>query len=102
MNPKQHSIIRGRAPAGATLKITKSFRTRTWTSTIPDKLTSSMKVPASGQYVWHVNPSTRPTVAAAGRTETWTLTCSRRGKVRTTVKVAVARGRIATPNLSRC
>lgn len=102
VNPKQHSIIRGEAPAGATLKISKSFRTPTWTSSIRDRLTSSMRVPASGRYLWHVNPSTRPTVAAAGRTEYWTLTCSRGGERRMTVKVRVARGRVAIPDLWAC
>ncbi|WP_109508130.1 M14 family zinc carboxypeptidase [Nocardioides speluncae] len=102
VNPTHHSVIRGQAPAGATLRITKSFKTPTWTSTINDRLTSTLRVPASGRYVWHVNPSTRPTVSAAGRTESWTLTCSVGGKVRATKRITVDRGEIVTPDLAGC
>ena len=86
MNPAYHGIIEGNAPPGATLTISKSFTTSTSyvqdssgkqgpAQQIPEHLTSSLTVPASGHYVWHVNPSTRPVVALAGGTEAWTLSC---------------------------
>ena len=63
-NPKRHSVIAGRAPAGVTLRISKSFRTPTSVGTrFRDRLQSVLEVPASGRFVWHVNPSTRPLVA---------------------------------------
>jgi len=54
--------LTGRAPAGAVLTISKSFRTPTWVGSIADGVTSSIKVPASGVFRWVVNPSTRPVV----------------------------------------
>jgi hypothetical protein len=71
-NLAMHSVIAGKAPAGATLKLEKRFATLTSpvesaTGTgdpiaFEDRLTSTMTVPANGRYEWHVNPSTRPIV----------------------------------------
>ncbi|MGW2563659.1 M14 family zinc carboxypeptidase [Streptomyces sp. NPDC001514] len=58
----QHSVITGRAPAGATLRLKKSFATPTWSGTIKDTLDTTMTVGPDGSYTWHVNPSTRPVV----------------------------------------
>ena len=70
----RHSVVSGGAPAGAVLRLQKSFET----STSPvidvageegepilfdDKLETTMEVPKSGRFEWHVNPSTRPVVA---------------------------------------
>jgi hypothetical protein len=64
-----HSVIAGRAPAGAVLRLTKDFATKTSRTdesgnakTIPDRLDSTLTVPSNGRYTWHVNPSTRPEV----------------------------------------
>jgi len=58
-----HSVIKARAPAGATLRIRKQFATPTYDgSSFTDRLESSMTVPANGRAAWHVNPSTRPLV----------------------------------------
>jgi len=68
-----HSLIAGKAPAGATLTLEKSFTTPTSpvvdstgatgpVRQTPDRLATSMTVPARGSYTWHVNPSTRPLV----------------------------------------
>lgn len=73
VNTAMHSVIAGKAPAGATLKLEKSFLTPTspvvdLTGTtgevqmLQDNLSSSMTVPSDGRYIWHVNPSTRPLV----------------------------------------
>jgi carboxypeptidase T len=84
----RHSVIQGTAPAGATLRLTKSFLTSTWDgTTFSDTLDDTMVVPASGSWTWHVNPSTRPAVSGAGGTEAWTLTCGSQ-----TLPVTVGRG----------
>ncbi|MQA27781.1 MAG: carboxypeptidase [Micromonosporaceae bacterium] len=57
-----HSMIAGKAPAGATLRLKKSFATPTWEGSIKDTLDTTMKVGSNGKYTWHVNPSTRPIV----------------------------------------
>jgi zinc carboxypeptidase len=60
---KQHSVISGKAPAGAVLRLTKEFKTSTSQSTfINDRLDSTLVVPSGNKYTWHVNPSTRPEV----------------------------------------
>jgi hypothetical protein len=70
-----HSQIEGSAPAGSTLKISKTFQTATspvWQDDFgnsigeprmfTDTLTSELR-PAGGSFTWNVNPSTRPVVA---------------------------------------
>jgi Zinc carboxypeptidase len=73
-DPAKHSLLRGTAPAGATLRLHKSFETPTTAETpghVDDTLDTTLTVPASGEFVWHVNPSTRPLVAeASGREPT--------------------------------
>ena len=60
----KHSVLTGRAPAGATLRLKKSFETPTsQDTTFTDTLDSTMQVGADGTFEWHVNPSTRPLVA---------------------------------------
>src|SRR4051794_16127339 len=88
--PGAHSLVRGSAPAGATLRLQKKFNTDSApictfaqgllvaggpiapldciapgskTST-PDHLNYTMVVPSTGRYEWHVTPSTRPFVAS--------------------------------------
>ncbi len=119
-----HSVINGTAPAGYTLKVTKDFNLYTNTirlnttpasfaqpQAIPTHLESSMTVPASGKYEFHVNPSVRPVppYRAEGMVpgpsgyyqESWTLTCSKPdGTVVETKQVLVDKGQ--TANLSLC
>jgi hypothetical protein len=70
-----HSVIEGAAPAGSTLRISKSFQTSTspvWQDDFgnvigdarqfTDTLTSELKT-TGPTFAWHVNPSTRPIVA---------------------------------------
>ena len=94
-------MLKGTAPAGAKLKITKDFnlftnpvlQNTTPASTtppvaFPTHLESSITVPANGQFSWNVNPSVRPEppYRAEGMVpgpngflqESWTLTCTRR------------------------
>ena len=62
-DPRHHSLVAGKAPTGAVLRLTKSFDTATSQPTpIRDTLVSTMVVPQGGKYTWHVNPSTRPEV----------------------------------------
>jgi Zinc carboxypeptidase len=84
-NPADHAIIKGSAPAGSVLRIKRTFETSTGSSgeecavsdptdvtggcygsqaaqRVPDFVESTTVVPASGQYEWHVGPSTRPFV----------------------------------------
>jgi hypothetical protein len=59
----KHSLISGKAPAGAVLRIRKQFATPTYDgSSFTDRLESTMTVPANGNVAWHVNQSTRPLV----------------------------------------
>ncbi|MPY98805.1 MAG: carboxypeptidase [Actinophytocola sp.] len=62
VNAANHSVIAGKAPAGATLRLTKSFATPTWESSISDTIETTMRVGENGKFRWHVNPSTRPVV----------------------------------------
>ncbi|HEX8206618.1 MAG TPA: M14 family metallopeptidase, partial [Solirubrobacteraceae bacterium] len=74
-NTARHSILEGRAPAGATVKIRKQFATETAPvitneetgetgppRTFTDTLTDEITVGDTGRFEWHVNPSTRPIV----------------------------------------
>jgi hypothetical protein len=81
-NPKDHAVIEGTAPAGRVLRIRKEFQTLTSPVcqialdeplldqcqaqgdriAVDDFVESTMKVPPSGKFNWHVTPSTRPFV----------------------------------------
>jgi len=119
-----HSVIAGRAPAGATLRIAKKFTlwTSPWTKAdgttgaplpVPTALSSTMVVGAGGRFTWDVNPSIRPQspFTSTGESpvtglvrESWTLTCTPRGHHGhgATVKVTVDRGQTAKVDLGRC
>jgi hypothetical protein len=74
----KHSVLAGRAPAGAILRLKKTFRTPTSqrnadgsARTFEDRLDTTTKVGPDGRFEWHVNPSTRPLVAQSrGRAAT--------------------------------
>jgi hypothetical protein len=66
---RHHSVIGGKAPAGAVLRLKKAFATQTSQvdefgnrKVVHDVLESTLTVPENGRYTWHVNPSTRPEV----------------------------------------
>jgi carboxypeptidase T len=96
----RHSVIRGSAPAGAVLRLTKSFSNRTTIGPPTEEhFESTLDVPASGQFEWHVNASGRPLFSA----EQWTLTCERpEHTVISTRQVSVARGQAAQVDLADC
>ena len=73
LNRKRHSVIKGSAPAGAKLTLSKRFKTKTSpvldangaegdVQKFKDRLRTKLKVGDSGKFTWHVNPSTRPVV----------------------------------------
>ena len=103
-DPSKHSVIAGSGPRGATLRVRKVFATetspvRTMSNGVltldevendpvnqgpkrrfADVLDTFMRIPASGTFEMHVNPSTRPIVAEQRirgvaetpyRTQTW-------------------------------
>jgi len=70
----RHSVVGGEAPAGAVLRLKKNFKTKTSPVIdvegetgdpilFDDTLDTTIEVPASGRYEWHINPSTRPIIA---------------------------------------
>ncbi|MFZ5849579.1 MAG: M14 family zinc carboxypeptidase [Actinomycetota bacterium] len=62
-NTRTHSLITGKAPRGAVLRLKKTFDSPTWEGSHEETLESTMRVTARrGGFVWHVNPSTRPIV----------------------------------------
>ena len=70
LNEQRHSVLAGSAPAGATLRLSKAFKTETFPQPpddqpilFDDKLETTYEVGPSGTFRWHVNPSTRPIVA---------------------------------------
>jgi hypothetical protein len=68
---------------------------------LDDHLDTTLRVPADGAYVWHVNPSTRPFERKAGRSEAWTLTCETpEGTVIERIPITVGRGQTAALDLA--
>ena len=89
-NPADHSVVKGTALAGSVMRVRKDFETSTFSEpfckerapgfgvlvatseegcvemqdpfTVPDFLQSTLVVPPSGKFEWHMNPSTRPFV----------------------------------------
>jgi carboxypeptidase T len=111
VDPARHSVITGEAPRGIRLTISKRFTLDTSAvdgdgpvTSLPHELRSTMTVPASGRFTWHVNPSLRPSqYASAHLDESWTISCGpgNSGATRT-VEVTVARGESAFADMSRC
>ncbi len=60
----KHAVLTGTAPAGAVLRLRKTFETPTsQDTTFTDTLDSTMQAGEDGAFEWHVNQSTRPLVA---------------------------------------
>lgn len=82
-----HSLITGVAPPGRVLRLSKTISYQTSgrpndddvqnpQQTITEPRVVSLAVPASGQFTWHVSPSSQP---RSGATTPWTLTCEDAG-----------------------
>ncbi len=70
LNEQRHSVLEGSGPPGATLRLTKAFKTETFPQPpddqpllVDDKLETVYDIGSDGRVRWHVNPSTRPIVA---------------------------------------
>lgn len=113
-NPALHSVLRVRAPAGAKLTLSKHIElesspvlkadsSRGPALRFPLDLSTSVTVPAGGSpFIWHVNPSLRPSQHAQEHLqESWTLTCAVAGRRRET-RVKVARGATVDVDLRDC
>lgn len=102
-----HGVLTGEAAPGTKLRLRRDFRTETFCKGGPpacdaasgalyeldDFVETSLTVPASGRFIWHVGPSTRPWVGQAGGSEAWTFTCYRAdGSLLAQRAVAVGRG----------
>ena len=106
-NPDDHAIVRGTAPAGRTLRLKRTTQLRTnqdldgdgSVDLVPETFDLTLKVPASGRYEWHVNPSTRPLATAP---EAWTMTCEDGGKVVAQRTFVTARGDDRTVDFADC
>jgi murein tripeptide amidase MpaA len=95
-----HSILSGRAPAGRTLRIQRDFVTVTSSrpddggvqhpvQRLPEHRETTLRVPPSGEYTWHVAPSTRP---FESQPVPWTISCEdNAGQVLERGEVFVAR-----------
>ena len=70
LDEERHSVLEGSGPAGARLRLTKTFKTETFPQPpdeqpilFDDKLETVYDIGSDGRVRWHVNPSTRPLVA---------------------------------------
>lgn len=115
-DPANHSVITGRAPAGAELTIENAFTMHTAPvlnadgtpgpiRTFPTALRSSIVVPDTGRFTWHVNSSVRPAeFVSALVADDWTVSCARKPgtKIRQEVDVTVGRGDVVRAAFTRC
>jgi len=107
VDPARHSVIEGKAPRRTRLTISKRFTLDTSAvdgsgpvTSFPHQLRTSMTVPRSGRFTWHVNPSVRPSqYASAHLDESWTIACGWRTRP---LEVTVRRGETAYVDLRRC
>jgi hypothetical protein len=99
-NPAHHAVLTGNSVPGTILRLTKSFTNRTSVGPpTSERFDTTIEVPASGRFEWHVNQSSRPLVPG----ERWTLTCERpEGAVLAAQDVAIARGQAQELDLGAC
>ncbi len=64
VDKSQSGVLKGRAPKGATIRLTKTFQTPTWEGSFQDRVRTAIKVGKKRSFSWIVNPSTRPVVQA--------------------------------------
>jgi hypothetical protein len=103
-DPAGHAVLRGSAPGGAILRVARDTTSETQEGPdVPEHLESTMVVPASGQFEWHVNQSSSPFAVKAGRTESWTLTCEDpEGVAKSTQQIKIARGQSVQVDVGAC
>ena len=63
VNSATHAVLTGTAPAGAEITVSRTGTFPLWDGTpFEDTVTTSMTVDETGEFTYHVNPSTRPFV----------------------------------------
>ncbi|MDQ3742100.1 MAG: hypothetical protein M3389_14260 [Actinomycetota bacterium] len=109
IDPDSHSVLRGTAPAGRTLRIKRDFVTVTSSrpndndvqnpvQRLDEHRESTLTVPSNGSFEWHVAPSTRP---FESEPVPWKLTCEdASGNVLEERDVFVSRGQQLTLDLA--
>lgn len=108
-DPALHSVLTGRAKPGVELTISKdvvvdSSPMAGAVLSTPVALSSTLTVPASGRFEWHVQPSPRPSQYESARLpESWTVTCrNRSGRVVHSQQMTIERGQSTDLDLRRC
>ncbi|MDP3712332.1 MAG: M14 family zinc carboxypeptidase [Mycobacteriales bacterium] len=102
-DPRNHGVITGRvngAPKGATVTLTRSFKTPTAVEVdagtdggVAESIKTVTTVRSDGTFTVHANPSTRPTTIQDGRgKEFWTVTVTAPGRKKVVKKVFLDRG----------
>ncbi len=103
-NPRNHGVVAGRVlgrdgrPVRAKITAVKRFENPLWPGnpsgkkTFPHVIDTATQAAANGSFAWHVNPSTRPAIQAAGGVEAYTVTISAPGAPSVTRQVVVRRG----------
>jgi hypothetical protein len=110
--PALHSVITGTAPAGTTLTLTKAYTldssSTVWTTgqpaqirAFPNAIKTTLTVPSTGKFEWHVNPSLRASqYTDQFNDESWLLSCSAPdGTVLESTTVKIARGQVVNRSL---
>lgn len=96
-----HAVDRRGRPVKATLTITKTFDTALWQQgtknplgqkTYREFLDTRMETGGDGAFTWHVNPSTRPALTAANKTESYVLAITGPKGVGISRRLVVRRG----------
>ena len=62
VDTRYSGVLTGNAPRGAVVRLRKTFDSPTWEGSFKDSLDSVVRVGASREFRWIVNPSTRPVV----------------------------------------
>lgn len=115
VDPARHAVITGTATRGAELTISKRFTMDTspfseapgepaMPTPFEMELESTLTVPRSGRFTWHVNPSLRPSQYLSTHIrESWTVSCGwgRRHATRE-VPVRLGRGGAAEIDMRGC
>ncbi|HVF18675.1 MAG TPA: M14 family zinc carboxypeptidase [Mycobacteriales bacterium] len=103
-DPRNHGVIAGRVvgrdgrPVQAKVTAVKKFanplaeNNPLGKESVPVVIDTATRTGTDGAFTWHVNPSTRPVVQAAGGVEAYTVTISAPGAASVTRQVVVRRG----------
>ncbi|MDP2772508.1 MAG: M14 family zinc carboxypeptidase, partial [Nocardioides sp.] len=62
VDTRYSGVLKGKAPKGATIRLSKTFQSPTWESSFRDRINTRIKVATNRTFSWIVNPSTRPVV----------------------------------------